>query len=444
MAIPGPPFILALPSAVRLLRDPRALIDDYARRYGRVFRIWMPGEAERLVPLVFLLGPEGNERILALPHKGDFSWYGGYRFTMEKTFGANILLLLDDTPECPAHRDRHRALAPAFSPKLDGGYVEAIRGLVARRTARWPDAGVLDLQQELRHLAFHVVAELLLGANDEDIDRLSDRFEEIGLALYSVFRVDLPGFRFHRGLRARRAIVDYLERQVAKYRALGPPANMLGALMRSRDETGETLSDDTLIAEMVALLFAGHDTTSSMLTSFFVAACGRPEILHRLADEARGLSEWSWAKMQEEEPLLSAALDETERLLPPLIFNMRGVLREFEYQGHRLEAGWKVAYSAHYTGRMAELWERPDEFLPERFLDGPKPAPYALVGFGGGHRPCIGKRFAHLEMRVIINQLLRSFDLTALPDQGSAVFFNPALMRRDGFKVKIARRAGGA
>ena len=93
---------------------------------------------------------------------------------------------------------------------------------------------------------------------------------------------------------------------------------------------------------------------------------------------------------------------ETERLEPPLAFAMRGATRDIEFGEHRIAAGSKVAYSPYYTGRMPQLFERAGEFLPERFMGGKKPPPFSVLGFGGGHRSCIGKRFAMLEMRLII------------------------------------------
>src|SRR5262249_22245697 len=90
MQPPGPSRIASIPAALTLLRDPRRLIADYARRYGRVFRTFIPDRG-RLVPLVWLMGPDGNERILGPAHKADFSWYEGYRFTMEPLFGRDIL-----------------------------------------------------------------------------------------------------------------------------------------------------------------------------------------------------------------------------------------------------------------------------------------------------------------------------------------------------------------
>ena len=429
---PGPGKLFAIPAARRLLRDPPGLIADYTRRFGPVWRTHMPDRG-RLVDLVWLIGRDGNERMLAPPYRDDFSWYEGYRFTMEPMFGGNNLILLDD----PEHRKRHRTLVPAFHPRMDSAYIEAIRGIMARRFAAvWRKGEVIDLAKEIQRISFHITAYLLFGSEDHEIAELTKLFEEIGLGLYSVFRIPLPGSRFYRGLQARKKLAAYSQERIDRIRKSGEvPLNMLGSLLQSRDEAGNELPDETLVAEMLAFLFAGYDTTSSMYTAFWVELGKRPDLHKGIEQEARSLGEPTYQNMQEEK-LLDATLQETERLHPSLVFCLRGARRDFSFAGFDIAAGSKVAYSPHYTGRMEELFERPLEFRPERFLDGWKPPPYSLVGFGGGHRACIGKRFANLEMRLLTNLILQRWDLEFIPEQSDEMFYNPTPQRRHGFVVR--------
>lgn len=433
MEIPGPGRLFALPAAIRLMRDPRALIVDNTRRYGSVWQTHFP-DGRRLKSLVWLMGPEGNARILAKEHRDDFSWYEGYRFAMEPMFGKDILFLLDGSP----HRARYDALIPALGAHGVAAYVPAIERIVAAHLARWRSESVLDLAEEMKRITFHVVAHLLLGAADGEVDELTRSFEEIGLGLFTAFHVAVPGFDFYRGVKARRRLTRLLGARIADYRKRQAlPENMLGMLMASRTQTGEPLPDESLISEMLAFLFAGYDTTSSMLTSFWVELARRPDVHAAIRDESRQLS--ASAAPGDGGPWLKAALLETERLEPPLAFAMRGVTRDIEFGGYRIEAGSKVAYSPYYTGRLARLFERPTEFRPERFVDGTKPPPFSVLGFGGGHRSCIGKRFAMLEMRLIIAAILREVRLDFVPNQREAVFFNPTLQRTNGFLARVTR-----
>jgi cytochrome P450 len=125
-------------------------------------------------------------------------------------------------------------------------------------------------------------------------------------------------------------------------------------------------------------------------------------------------------------------LAETERLFPPLTFALRGAVRDLEISGYTIRKGDRVTYSPYFTGRDPELFPNPTRFDAMRFYQ-KKPRPYSLLGFGGGHRPCIGKRFALLEMRLFVAMLLLRFDVKFGPQTSDAVFFNPTMQRTNGF-----------
>ena len=60
----------------------------------------------------------------------------------------------------------------------------------------------------------------------------------------------------------------------------------------------------------------------------------------------------------------------------------------------------------------ADRYPEPYAFRPERFLDG-APATYAWIPFGGGVRRCLGAAFAEMEMRVALDEIVRSRSLRA-------------------------------
>jgi cytochrome P450 len=65
--------------------------------------------------------------------------------------------------------------------------------------------------------------------------------------------------------------------------------------------------------------------------------------------------------------------------------------------------------------RDPEAYENPNEFRPERFLEG-KPPAYMWIPFGGGVRRCLGAPFALLEMRVVLQTVLSRLKLTPLSE----------------------------
>src|SRR4051812_31725525 len=164
---PGPPSWQQIPLALKILRDPREVVMGCTARYGPLWQSRMPGRGG-LVPVYWMMGPEGNERILAPPYKDDFSWYEGYGFSMEPMLGRDILFILDDTEADPAHRRRHRQILPALHPRMDEAYLSAMREIALARMAAWPADGEIDLGAEIKQLTFHIVARLLFAAEDAD------------------------------------------------------------------------------------------------------------------------------------------------------------------------------------------------------------------------------------------------------------------------------------
>jgi cytochrome P450 len=429
--------------AQRLLADPRAPIAEYTERLGPVWQSMMPGTREgktRLLPLTWLMGRDGNERVLAPKYKDDFTWYEGYRFTMEPLFGRRILLLLDDDPDANpgAHRERVRILHPAFHARLDDTYLPQMSALVERLLIPLPTDRPIELQALVQRITFHLIASLLMGASPADCEAWFHPFEELGRGLFSVVHIDLPGFPFHRARRARATLDRYLLAALADMRCgRRPPSPMIENLLAAQAAAPTTLLDQDIVAELISFLYAGFDTTASVLTSTLVLLAHHPAILATLV-EALDRPD------AEPLPFLDAVLLEAERLWPPLLFLMRGVRRDLTFAGFDLPAGTKVAYSPYLTHRQASLFPDPLRFQPARFLDADghivRPPPYTLVGFGGGHRMCIGRRLATLELRMVLSRLLRHYHLDFPADllpRANSLFFNPAPQRKLGLFARL-------
>lgn len=446
--MPSPPSLTTFQNlrfARQLLRDPRRPIEECTARFGPIWQSMVPGgRGLKLVPLVWLMDRAGNERVLSPKHKDDFSWYEGYGFTMEPLFGRDILFLLDDDAENGGdrHRQRQHLIAPAFHPRLDPDYQGAMASIVEQHLDALPLDAPIDVQWIVKKLTFHIIARLLIGAREADLLELTHLFEQVGLGLFSLVHLPIPGLPFHRAQKARAALDQYLGQQLAACRrGEQTPPPMLASLMTAQ-QSEPAITDQTIISELISFLYAGYDTTSSLLTSLIVALgdTANRAVYNELRDRLRATSATDPNGI--DCPYLDAVMMESERLYPPLLFAMRGVRRDFTFAGCDIKQGSKVTYSPYHTGRLPELYPEPLRFNPQRFLDEQgalrRVPPYTLLGFGGGHRMCIGKRLAGIEMRLFVSRLLRRFDLQFFPQKSDALYFNPALQRRHGYHVRLA------
>lgn len=119
---------------------------------------------------------------------------------------------------------------------------------------------------------------------------------------------------------------------------------------------------------------------------------------------------------------MNSVFKESLRLHPPLPLIGRDLSQDVKLMGYDIEARTKVFINTWAIGRDPTLWEEPEEFRPERFLNNPinyKGSYFELVPFGAGRRACPAMQYAMTINELTLANLVYKFDL-ALPDGGRA------------------------
>jgi cytochrome P450 len=162
------------------------------------------------------------------------------------------------------------------------------------------------------------------------------------------------------------------------------------------------MSDQELRDELMTLLGAGHETTATGIAWTFERLLRTPAALERLTADL------------DDDAYLEAVVKESLRVRPVVIDCARLLKEDTTVAGYDLPAGTLVLPAIALLNRHPDLWPDPEEFRPERFLEG-QPDPYSWIPFGGGVRRCIGAAFAQQEMKIVIREILRRVRLRA-PD----------------------------
>ena len=183
----------------------------------------------------------------------------------------------------------------------------------------------------------------------------------------------------------RRKVSDLTER-----------TDILSLLLLAQDEDGQRMTDAELRDELVTLLLAGHETTATSVAWAIERLLRNPEKLRRLVAEIDA------GKSAE---YLNAVISETLRVRPVVPIVARSLQEDFQVGGYLLPVGTTVAPAIYLTNRNPRVYERPAEFMPERFL-GEAPETFSWIPFGGGIRRCIGASFATLEMKLMLQTML--------------------------------------
>jgi len=195
-------------------------------------------------------------------------------------------------------------------------------------------------------------------------------------------------------------------------------SDLLASLIQVKDETtGEGIPESLIIDESLTFLFAGHDTTSSLLSWCMSLLAHHPEVVSKIREEISTVLGDRQAKYEDLKnlPYCDNVLKETLRMRPPVPLLDRAVGEDCEVNGQTYKKGtyvYPVFIAAHFDNRY---WKKPFEFRPERFSkdnkDEPKPSPFALVPFSAGSRNCIGKKFAIIEATLALVAIIRRFDV---------------------------------
>ncbi len=451
--MPSPPALTEMQSlllARQLTTDPRPPIIENTQRFGPIWQSRC--DVDRApVTVTWLMGPAGNERVLAPRYKDDFSVSESYGQQREPLLGDDLADRRENEPGPDAAvTERQRLLAPLFVPRFDSRYKAATLSSIGLHLSNLTVSQPLDLARELKRISLYTLVQGLVGAADHELPRLNQLFEFLASGLSARVRLPIPGTKFYRARSAGAKLGTYVREKLAAYRhGQAEPPLLLAQLLHEHGPA--LLADDTLATTLVTLILAGYDTTASLLTSALVALGNSPEVFRHLRDELRTplrslRPDSDPPSLGDGEPTyFGAVLLELERLYPPLLFAIRSVRRDFEFGGYPITRGQKVAYSAYYTGRLPELFDDPLTFTPERFLGESgsgvlQPPAYSLVGFGGGPRGGLGKRFASLQLRLLLIGLFQRFDVEFLEQESDVIFFSPTLQRKHGYTVRLYRR----
>lgn len=349
-------------------------------------------------------------------------------------------------------RDR-RIVAPLFTRKRIGSYVESMARSAERLVSSWApvasQCGDVDVCVPSMLYALEVLGTTVFGEDMQSAEAIVRSSvpvlnEQVTRTALSPVRLPswLPTPANRRAERARRAVWDFVEALIARRRAAaqdsapGAPAaaaggDLLSLLLTAQDpDTGDVLDDIAVRDQALIFLLAGHETTGAAL-AFALHLLGRhPEVQQRVRDEVQQVAARRPIEADDIEHLsyTSQVIEETMRLYPPGHTLVRRAHEEGVLGGHhRIPAKRIVAISVWAIHHNPAVWPDPYRFDPDRFSrreapgkDGAEgatqPSRYAHLPFGGGPRGCIGQYLAMAEMIVAIATIVRAFDLESLMD----------------------------
>jgi cytochrome P450 len=412
-------------------------MESCRRRYGETFSVRFLG-FER--PLVMLTDPEAI-RSLYTAHEHGLP--PGRSVALLPVMGPGSVLLL----EGQEHLARRKLMLPPFHGERMRSYEATVRKVTERELDSWSDGNTFAIHPRMQAITLDVILKAVFGVTDPARDaRLHERLplllgDTASPALQ--FRV-LLSRRLGRGdpLAGMRELLvevdELLLAEIAERRsdpAAAEREDILSLLVAARFEDGSEMSDREVRDQLVTLLLAGHETTATALAWTFDLLLRNPATLARLTAEVDA---------GKEDTYLRAVISESLRLRPVVPLAGRRLASDLNVDGLSLPAGTDVTPAIWLTHTRADLYPEPYAFRPERFLED-SPTTYGWVPFGGGIRRCLGAAFAEMEMRVVLETVLRCRVLSPASSRAERVTRrNVTFSPRNGTRVRSRRREAAA
>ena len=297
--------------------------------------------------------------------------------------------LIMNNHDVPSHTRLRSLVGRAFTPRQVERVRPRVRAIANELVDELLDERQADVQATFCHRLPLVVLCEMLGLPPEDHAVVERWTTTVALAFSAVIPTDTVKD-------IERSVVDfnaYAEELIERRRA-APGDDLLSALVVA-EESGDRLTRDELRALIINLLFAGHDTTKSLLSIAIWLLMTHPDQLAILRDDPS---------------LLLAAVEEIARYETPISGIPRVPSEDIVVAGVSIPAGSYLTVSVPSANRDPRRFDEPDRFDVTRTDNR-----HLTFGFGIHH--CVGAAVARAEVQEALRVLVSRAELEPMVDE---------------------------
>ncbi|KAL5285736.1 hypothetical protein ACFFRR_007424 [Megaselia abdita] len=331
---------------------------------------------------------------------------------------------------------------------------------------------LIDIQELVHKCTLDIISETAFGSeinsldneNEDIVTAINDLCYIVSERMFSaVKRFDMLFVLFPSYWRQKRQIQilkDYMKKIIDERRMIvSQKANVVN-LQQNNNPTEESfyrkrkmafldnlltaeidnrhLTFQEIFEEVSTFLFEGHDTTASAITFMFFCLSRNPSVQEKLYEEQMRLSSnEGWDPTYEdvlEMKYMDLVIKETLRLFPSVPIIARTLQHPTVVNGSKLPTNSTIILVLMGMGYNENNFLNPCEFSPERFSSEKRTGsnPYDVVPFSAGPRNCIGQKFATMEIKTVMANIVRNYIILP-PEDGisSSGIFDVSLGKSD-------------
>ncbi|SAM70171.1 probable ERG5-C-22 sterol desaturase [Ustilago bromivora] len=380
-----------------------------------------------------------------------------------------------------AHVDYRKGLNTLFTRKALGIYLGIQENIYKRYFEEWlndTNPNPQPYMMKFRDLNMETSLRVFCGnyIPDEGAKEISDNYWLITVALELVnFPFAFPGTKVYNAIKARKTAMKWFEltaRESKKRMAEGQEVicltdawikAMIDARLQKENadleaETRRVLvrhfSDREIGMVLLSFLFASQDAMSSGLTYLLQHVADRPGILAKVREEQYRIrgddvnTPLTYEAIEQME-YTKAVVKESLRIKPPVIMVPYLNHKDFPIdKNYTVPKGSMVIPSFWNSLHDENVYPKPDEFKPERWLEESDPAqknPKNYLVFGSGPHNCIGQQYANMHLTAVLGtaSVLMNWEheVTPLSEKVEVI---ATIFPKDGARMKFSRRAAPA
>ncbi|MDH5640348.1 MAG: cytochrome P450 [Nitrospira sp.] len=349
---------------------------------------------------------------------------------------------------------RHRRIIqPVFHRSRMAAMADRMAQVGEQRIAGWADSAgqTVDIATEMMLLALDVISHTMFTTSvAQYTDQISHALRVSLKYAFDSFHNPLhpPTWLPTARNREFQQVMEFLDGLmyglIAERRKSGDQhGDLLDLLLQARDEeTGAGLSDQELRDEALTIFAAGHETTANALAWTWYLMATHPAAKARFHEEVDRVLQGRTPNADDlaHLPYTRALFEESLRLFPPAPAIQRKATTATTVGGMSLPAGAVVLVGTYNLHRHPNFWSDPEQFMPERWMDGERPAARcAYLPFGAGPRACVGTHFAGIEGPLLLALIGRHYDLH-LAQETVEPELMVTLRPKGGIRMTIQRR----
>ncbi|KAL9429825.1 hypothetical protein AB3S75_025255 [Citrus x aurantiifolia] len=438
----GWPFIGNMWSFLRAFKTthPDSFVDSFVSRFGRtgMYKAFMFGN-----PSIIVTTPETCKRVLT----DDDAFKPGWPASTMELIGKKSFIGISYEEH---KRLRRLTAAPVNGHEALSVYVHYIEDIVISALDKWSNLERIEFLTQLRRLTFRIIMYIFLSSeSDHVLEALEREYTKLNCGVRAM-AINLPGFAYHKALKARKILVATLQSVVDDRRNRSKDDNfpkkkdMMDALLSVEDENGRKLEDEEIIDVLLMYLNAGHESSGHTMMWATIFLQEHPEFLQKAKAEQemivkkrpptqKGLT----LKEIREMDYLSKVVDETLRIITFSLMVFREAKTDVNISGYTIPKGWKVLVWFRSVHLDPEIYPNPKEFNPSRW-DNYTAKAGTFLPFGGGSRLCPGNDLAKLEITIFLHYFLLNYRVERL-NPGCQVMYLPHTRPKDNCLARLRK-----